>query len=168
MDKEIFRKTEGKLYRYFSNKKKLDFIKKNVAVLQRQVSEIEEDIRKTNVRIDYFKSTGNNERVQSSSDGTSYAERELCNAINMLEKEIVSKQVIIYKEKEKLREIERLNSSVEFTINMMDEESKRFLELKYSDRERVIVIADKMSIAVATVYRLREEIVNDFYILYNQ
>lgn len=46
-------------------------------------------------------------------------------------------------------------------INMLDEESKRFLELKYSDKAKVVAIARKMNMAEATVYRIREEIIEN-------
>ena len=50
---------------------------------------------------------------------------------------------------------------MDFNINMLNEDSKRFLELKYSDKAKVIAIAQKMNMAVATVYRIREEIVEN-------
>lgn len=50
---------------------------------------------------------------------------------------------------------------MEFNINMLNEESKRFLELKYSDKVKVIAIAQKMNMEVATVYRIREEIIEN-------
>ena len=50
---------------------------------------------------------------------------------------------------------------MDFNINMLNEESKRFLELKYSDKAKVISIAQKMNMAVATVYRIIEEIVEN-------
>lgn len=44
---------------------------------------------------------------------------------------------------------------------MWNEGSKSFLELKYSDKAKVIAIAQKMNITVATVYRIREEIIEN-------
>ena len=123
---------------------------------------IEHDIKHTNVRIDpYQNGIGINERVQTSSTGTSYAEKEIMKEIERLEKERVSiiKQILKYKAKK--RELENYISNIEFNINMLNEENKRFLELKYSDEAGVVEIAHKMNMSLATVYRIREEIIKN-------
>lgn len=74
-----------------------------------------------------------------------------------IERVRIVKQIL--KTKDKKRELENYISNMDFNINMLNEESKRFLELKYSDKAKVIAIAQKMNMAVATVYRIREEIV---------
>lgn len=52
-------------------------------------------------------------------------------------------------------------SNMDFNITMLNEESKRFLELKYSDKAKVVEISRKMNMAAATVYRIREEMIED-------
>ena len=81
--------------------------------------------------------------------------------IERLERERVKIVKQILKTKAKKRELESYISNMDFNINMLNEESKRFLELKYSDKAKVISIAQKMNMAVATVYRIREEIVEN-------
>lgn len=162
MDKELFRKTEGKLYRYYESKKHLFGLNEKIARLENHKETIEYDIRHTNIRIDPYQSgPGINERVQTSSTGTSYAEQEIINEIEKLERERVKITKQILKTKAKKRELENYISNMDFNINMLNEESKRFLELKYSDKAKVIAISHKMNMAVATVYRIREEIVEN-------
>lgn len=162
MDKELFRKTEGKLYRYYESKKHLFGLNEKIIRLENHKETIEYDIRHTNIRIDPFQNgTGINERVQTSSNGTSYAEKEMIREIERLERERVKVVKQILKTKAKKRELENYISNMDFNINMLNEESKRFLELKYSDKAKVIAIAQKMNMAVATVYRIREEIVEN-------
>lgn len=162
MDKELFRKTEGKLYRYYESKKHLFGLNEKIVRLENHKETVEYDIRHTNIRIDpYQNGAGMNERVQTSSNGTSYAEQEIINEIEKLERERVKITKQILKTKAKKRELENYISNMEFNINMLNEESKRFLELKYSDKAKVISISQKMNMAVATVYRIREEIVEN-------
>ena len=160
MDKELFRKTEGKLYRYYESKKKIYSIKEDIAGLEREIKTIEYDIRHSNVTIDYYQNgIGIQERVQSSSTGTSYAENEMCKQIERLEKEHVEKTKKLLKNKAKIRELERYIDYMDRNIRMLQEEDKRFLELKYGDKKNILQISMRLNIAQATAYRKREELV---------
>ncbi|MBS5886680.1 transcriptional regulator [Clostridium sp.] len=160
MDKELFRKTEGKLYRYYESKKKIYGIKEDIARLEREVRTIEYDIRHSNVTIDYYQNgTGIQERVQSSSTGTSYAENEMCKQIERLEKEHVEKTKKILKNRSKIRDMERYIDYMDRNIRMLQEEDKRFLELKYGDKKNILQISMRLNMAQATAYRKREELV---------
>ena len=55
-----------------------------------------------------------------------------------MERERVKIVKQILKTKAKKRELESYISNMDFNINMLNEESKRFLELKYSDKAKVI------------------------------
>ena len=160
MDKELFRKIEGKLYRYYESKKKIYSIKEDIAGLEREIKTIEYDIRHSNVTIDYYQNgIGIQERVQSSSTGTSYAENEMCKQIERLEKEHVEKTKKLLKNKAKIRELERYIDYMDRNIRMLQEEDKRFLELKYGDKKNILQISMRLNIAQATAYRKREELV---------
>ncbi|MBS6503913.1 MAG: transcriptional regulator [Clostridium sp.] len=160
MDKELFRKTEGKLYRYYESKKKIYSKKEDIARLEREVRTIEYDIRHSNVAIDYYQNgTGIQERVQSSSTGTSYAENEMCKQIERLEKEHVDKTKKILKNRSKIREMEGYIDYMDRNIRMLQEEDKRFLELKYGDKKNILQISMRLNMAQATAYRKREELV---------
>lgn len=160
MDKELFRKTEGKLYRYYASKKKIYSTKEDVARLEREIKSIEYDIRHSNVTIDYYQNgIGIQEKVQSSSTGTSYAENEMCKQIERLEKEHVDKTKKILKNRSKIREMERYIDYMDRNIRMLQEEDKKFLELKYGDKKNILQISMKLNIAQATAYRKREELV---------
>lgn len=160
MDKELFRKTEGKLYRYYLSKKKIYRIKQEISWLEKELKTIEYDIKHSNVTIDYYqKGIGIQERVQTSPTGTSYAEAEMCKMIDRLEREHVEKTKKILKYKSKLREIERYIEHMNKNIELLNEEDKRFLELKYGDRNSILQISIKLNMAQATAYRKREELV---------
>ncbi|BFK81478.1 hypothetical protein I3900191A7_16230 [Clostridium baratii] len=162
MEKEVFRKTEGNIYRYYETKKAIFGINEKIARLEEQQESIEYDMKHTNIRIDpYQNGMGISERVQTSSNGTSYVEQEISKEIDKLDRERLRIIKLILKLKAKKRDMENYISNIEYNINMLNEESKRFLELKYSDKEKVVSIAYKMNMAVATVYRVREEIIEN-------
>ena len=160
MNKELFRKTEGQLYRYYESKNKIYNIKEDITWLEREIRTIEYDIRHSNVTIDYYQNgTGIQERVQSSPTGTSYAESEMCKQIEILEREHLEKTKKILKYKSRIRDMERYIEYMNKNIGLLQEEDKRFLELKYGDKKNILQISIKLNMAQATAYRKREEIV---------
>ncbi|SHK38535.1 hypothetical protein SAMN02745248_02422 [Hathewaya proteolytica DSM 3090] len=162
MDKELFRKTEGKLYRYYRQKRKIEGYNRQIETLERSIEEIEQNIRDTNVTIDYFQNgQGIEERVQTSSTGSSYAESQIIKAITSLEKELGFKTRKIVKLKAKVRETKEFISYMEYNLSMLEEEDKQFIELKYGDGRNIIYISQTLNIAQATCYRKREELIHN-------
>lgn len=165
MDKDLFRKTEGKLYRYFQSKKKIYSIKERINWLEKQLETIEYDIKHSNVAIDYYQNgTGIQERVQSSASGSSYAETEMCKEIGKLEREHLDITKKILKCKSKLRELDGYIEHIKSNIEMLSEDDKRFIELKYGDKKNILAISLMLNIASATAYRKREELVENIAI----
>jgi len=161
LDKDLFKKTEGRLYRHYRNKKEIEKLKSRVVLLWKQKEQIEQDIRTTNVKIDYYQSgMALGERVQTSSTGTSYAEREIIKAIEKLERELIQKKKKILKLEARIREKEEQIADMDYNISMLSEEYKRFLEWKYGERKSIDWIATEMyGGARTTAYRKREELV---------
>ncbi|WP_346848459.1 transcriptional regulator [uncultured Clostridium sp.] len=162
LDKELFRKTEGKLYRYYRFKREIESITNRIECLETRLKTIESDIKTTNVTIDYYQNgIGISERVQTSSKGTSYAEEEIIKEIGKLEREHCNKTKQLMKARVKLRDMEEFTSYMEFNINMLNEEDKRFIELKYGDEINMPEVATRLNISQATAYRKREELVKN-------
>lgn len=162
MDKELFRKTEGKLYRYFRLKNTSEALKETIAWLETKIKEVEQDIKTTNVTIDYYQSgIGISERVQSSSTGTSYAEGEIIKEITKLEREHCNMVKRLLKSKAKLREVEEFTKHMDYNIKSLNEEDKRFLELKYGECANILKISRLMNMAQTTAYRKREELIEN-------
>lgn len=162
MDKELFRKTEGNIYRYYRYKREIQSITHRIEFLKGRIKKIEEDIQNTNVTIDYYQNgIGINERVQTSNTGTSYAEAEIIKEIEKLEREHCNKIKQLMKAKVKLRDMEEFISYMQFNINMLNEEDKRFIELKYGDGLKIPEVATRLNLSQATAYRKREELVEN-------
>lgn len=161
LEKDLFKKTEGRLYRHYRNKKEIEKLKSRVVLLWKQKEQIEQDIRTTNVKIDYYQSgMALGERVQTSSTGTSYAEREIIKAIEKLERELIQKKKKILKLEARIREKEEQIADMDYNIQMLNEEYKRLIEWKYGERKSIDWIATEMyGGARTTAYRKRDELV---------
>ncbi|MDM0640045.1 transcriptional regulator [Clostridium perfringens] len=160
MDKELFRKTERSLYKYFKYKKKIYHLKDRVGYLENRLIGIEEDIKNANVTIDYYQNgTGISERVQTSSKGISFAESQICKEIGKLEREHITITKKIFRIKADIRYLSDYVSNMDLNLSTLNEEDRRFIELKYGDEKSILSISQSLNIAQATAYRKREEII---------
>ncbi|UBK38665.1 transcriptional regulator [Clostridium perfringens] len=160
MDKNIFRKTEEALYKYFKYKKKIYRLKGRESYLENRLLEIEEDIKNANVTIDYYQNgTGISERVQTSSKGISFAESQICKEIGKLEREHITITKKIFRIKADIRYLSDYVSNMDLNLSTLNEEDRRFIELKYGDEKSILAISQSLNIAQATAYRKREEII---------
>lgn len=162
MDKEIFRKTERSLYQYFKDKKRLGSKREEINKVQEFIDIIGTKIKKCDVSIDPYQSgNGISEMVKTSPSGSGYAEQELIKAIGDLEREYLQWE----REKRKLESEERdliyITFKLENNINLLNEECKKFLELKYKDELQNDVVADKMNMARSTFFNFRSKLVED-------
>lgn len=164
IDKELFRKTEGRLYRYFRQLKEIDKLKHKSITLWDQIQEIEKDIKNTNVSVETSLNMGidySMDRVQTSPSGSSYAESGIIQEITNLEKELKYKKHKILKLRARIRDLEEQTEDMEYNLSTLSEENKRFIEFKYDEKLNPIEISIKMNMAQATAYRKREELVEN-------
>lgn len=162
IDKNIFRKTEAELYRYFDYKKEIIKLQNKIKYQRDRLSKIELDIKSVNVTIDYYQNgVGISERVQTSPSGSSFVEEQMCKEISKLEKEylIINKKIL--KNNHRLREVEGYINNMEINLSTLSEEDIRYIELKYGDKKSILAISQKLNIAQATAYRKREEIISN-------
>ena len=158
--KEIYKKTEGALYGYYEDEKEIKNIVAEIEILEANIAEIEEDIKNTNVKIDYYQNgTGISERVQTSSSGTSFAEQEICNAIEKLENEHAMKIRRLLKLRKRLRKIKEKNSRMKLNLEMLEEDSQQILKYKYSYKKSIQSIALALNYSNSTAGRRKDELV---------
>ena len=50
-------------------------------------------------------------------------------------------------------------SNMDLNLSTLNEEDRRFIELKYGDEKSILSISQSLNIAQATAYRKREEII---------
>lgn len=165
IDKEIFRKTEGRLYRYYRHLKEIEKLKYKVVILWNQKEQIENDIKETNVTIELDLNMGidySRERIQTSPTGSSYAEQEILKAIGNLEKELFNKKKKILKLHARIREIENQDTDMDYAIRMLGEVYKQFVLLKYKQKLSFEQIGRELHMSSkSTVSDWREKVVID-------
>lgn len=162
LDKESFRKTEKKLYNYFSKDRKIRSINKKISLLNQQIDDIEKKLRDVNITIpEESRSITYEERVQTSSDGTSYAERALMRITDKLIVEQARKKEEIAELEEELRSIEVDNIIFEDNIKDLNEEDKKFLKIKYGEKLKDWQAGFKLDISQSTATRIRQRLVED-------
>ncbi|NFF59790.1 hypothetical protein FDB08_02465 [Clostridium botulinum] len=163
MDKETFRKTEGKLYRYFEGDNKISSLKYKIEILNKQIDYIEKKISSTDITIpEESRAISYEERVQGSGDCTSYAEKTLIRIIDSLLKEQSRKKEEIAILEEQIRTIEADNSILEKNIRDLQDEDKKFLKIKYSKgRISDFKVGQVLGMDQSTATRKRQRLVED-------
>ncbi|MCS4521763.1 hypothetical protein JTS97_06995 [Clostridium botulinum] len=92
LDKKLYIKTEERLYRHFRSKKELNKLKNRAKHLSNRIEIIMDKIKNNDVTLEEeSRSRTYDEIVQTSSNGTGYAEKELIRQIERLEIELGEK-----------------------------------------------------------------------------
>ena len=165
MEEDNFKKTEGKLYRYYKNLKLIAKMKRNVSEYQDKIEEVKRDIKNfkdienftnLNMGIDYSR-----DKIQVSVDPANAVENTVIRHMQEFEKEIKEYERIIFSTNKEIRRIEIEQHDMEYKISNLSEEGKRFLEWKYGENKSIGWIAIEMyGGAKTTAARRRIELVN--------
>ena len=162
MSRDRFKQTEDKLYNYFNKEKKIATLNYRIEVLKKQIDKINQELRECDVNIEIESSSpAFEERVQSSSDGTSYAERELIRIIDLKLKRKLSKEIEIEEIKEEIENIELDNSILEYNLQFINEEWYKLLELKYKFKKNETQISLEMNISQSQVNKIKQKAIAD-------
>ena len=158
MSRDKFKKTEDKLYNYFNKEKKIATLNYRIELLKKQRDKINQELKECDVSIEVESSSpGFEERVQSSSDGTSYAEREVIRITELKLKRKVSKEIEIEEIKEEIENIELDNSILEYNLKYINEEWYKLLELKYKFKKNEVQISLEMNISQSQVNKIKQK-----------
>ncbi|KAJ51082.1 putative DNA-binding protein YlxM (UPF0122 family) [Clostridium tetanomorphum] len=161
MNKEILKRTEKILYKYYYHIKTIEKLKNQVVILWKQKEDIEKDIQNSNITLEGgIRSVSYGEKVQTSFDSTSYAEKEAIRAIEKLEKELVYKNQRILKLHTRIRDIEVNIGDINYNINLLEEEDRKFLRYKYGDNKSIEQISIIFNMSRATAYRKKDNLIN--------
>lgn len=166
IDKEVFKKTEGRLYRYYKQLKFIQKLKRKIDLLYDQKEQVEkEKVELRNLRVEIGNNMGidySRDKVQASSSGSSEVERGVIKYIDDLDKEEERILRKILKTNAKIRTIEMELWDIEYNLNMLNEELRRFVEWKYGEKKSIEWISIEMyGGARMTAYRKREEVIEN-------
>lgn len=158
--KELFDKTEDQLKKYFSKDKIIKSLQDRIFILDRQIESINRDLRDCNVSIEIESSSPSFEqKVQTSSNGTSYAEREVMRVTEIRIRRIEDKKVEKEKVLEKLDNIEIECNEIEWKIKDFTGELKTLLELSYKDKCNEYMVSQKMNLSQSQVNKRKKQMI---------
>ncbi|MEY7998627.1 transcriptional regulator [Clostridium sp. Mt-5] len=166
MDKETFKKTEGKLYGYFRDLKEMELLEIDCRELQDQEESIQWDIKHCNVYVspDSHMSPSFSERVQTSPTGESVAEKGIVREIEKLEDELEYVSGKLRRNRARIRQLKRNIAPLKkvLTVPPLSKEMMDFVIYKYKINKSINWIANEMYGGVrSTAYRRRGEILED-------
>lgn len=161
-NKYMFSKIEDELSEYYIDLKRKEIVKKEIDTLNNMLEEIDKNIRTCNITIDAdISGMGINEKVQTSSTGESVVEKAIDRSISTLEREQAQRIERLYKAETELRNIEYKTKKIKSTINLLGEDYKYFINLKYNLCLRIEDIADRLHISIKSAYNKRDKIIKE-------
>jgi len=150
---------EDRIKAYYRDKRELDRLNHNLNLLYCHREEVQKDIDTSNIalvvdiqRIDYDK-----EKVQTSNTA-SPQERAVDNAFAKLEQKLQVLDIEILDTKQLIREVEQKNIDMEFLISQLNDEARRFVEMRYKEKRSGRAIELELNLSEASVWRLRKAI----------
>ena len=158
----LYREIEDKLYKYFNRNNIYNGLNKQLNVINKQIADIEKELRECNyISIDEESSSpGFDERVQTSSTGTSYVESQMIKLTELKLKRKAKKERERENILEQLEDMETIESEIEWKIRDFKGELKTLLELKYEKRMGEQKIALEMHLSQSQVNRKKQQIIN--------
>ena len=161
-NKYMFSKIEAQLYEYYRDLRRKEVIKEEINTLNNMLEKIDKNIRTCNITIDAdISGMGISERVQTSSTGESVVEKAIDRSISTLEREQAQRIERLYKAETELRNIEYKTKKIKSTINLLGEDYKYFINLKYNLCLRIEDIADRLHISIKSAYNKRDKIIKE-------
>ncbi|MBY6950330.1 hypothetical protein [Clostridium botulinum] len=163
LDKKLYSKTEGRLYRYFRDTEEIDKLENRCMELEKTKESLSQDIRNTNVSIDaeLGMTIGYEERVQTSNTGVSRAEQGIIKEIERMQREWKQTRKQILKNHARIREIQRQNADMNYLFRNMETEYRLIAEMKYKEKLGLEKIGERLHIDKSTVKRKKDKIVRD-------
>jgi len=158
-DKKDLSNIENKLKNYFRKEPVIVAKNKQLEKIVKCIEELEQQMKTSNYNIPEESSSPTwGDKVQTSSNGTSYVERELMNIVSRKEVELGDWYKKKYTLEAEIRQIEIDCAALETNISLLDEESLKLLKLKYAEGKTETSIALEMNIEQSWVNRKRKKI----------
>ncbi|WP_075809909.1 hypothetical protein [Clostridium perfringens] len=161
MDKTLFKRTEWQLYNYFENVSKIEAYQSKRDLLKKNIEELERKIKNTDVSLNTdVKSVEFSERVQTSTNGVSAAEKNMINLIEKLEREIEKKEGKIVDLELSIMKMKEDNKSLDkFFDSRLKDYWRKLLEYKYGDGDSNIEICEKLNISETKLVKDKKKII---------
>lgn len=164
MDKELFKKTEGLLYRYWAKKQRIERLRSKLATIEKQTYDIRTIMADKDDLIPMIGVIGNYMAVVTSGggDGSSKVERaynQYERTMDDLHEELLKLVRDKVKTKMKLMQLESESEGVEFALSMLTDADKKIVEQKYLYRRSNVQVGMALGFDEGTIRYKRRAIV---------
>ncbi len=164
MKKESIKFTEEKIKEYFNIEEKIALIN-NLIISLEEKKEILEDKNK-NLKLDFdidIRSITIDDMPKGSGDGTSYFESNIMKQIQDNEKMIKNIEEDILNQKDEIFRLEIKNAKMRNIINILRDDYKIMLILKYSKNMSETEITLKLNLSTSQYHRNKQKIIKSIY-----
>ena len=160
VDKQLM---EERIEAYYRDKRSLEYNQHMLNMLHRHRQEAQRDIDNNNFHELEAELKGiayDKDKVQTSA-ARSPQEQALENAFAKLERRVGEIDIEIIETGQLIRDIEARTADMEFLINQLNDEARRFVEMRYRDNRSMKAIGHTISLSEMGLWRLREELFRD-------
>lgn len=160
MDKQLFKQTENMIYKYYQKDKLIKSLNAKLKLLENQIEAIQNDLRICNINIEpSMNPISYEECVKTSSNRTSYAEKEVMRITEFKIKRMIEKELEKQKIFEQIDNIEKDALEIEWKIDDFTDELKRLLELKYKKRFNDNKIGEEMHLSQSQITKIKWKLI---------
>ena len=165
MGKNFIKRTEEKIKSYFTKKNQIRILTSTVSDLENQILKINENIKNLNFldieKIDI--KSPDFESILTKNSPSSYIENGIVTQIEQRERLLknINQKLEDYKSKIYILNLE--TSQMKNIFNILREESKKLLILKYQKNKSEIEISNELNISISQYHRNKMKILKDIY-----
>jgi hypothetical protein len=161
-DKKDLSEIENKLKNYFRKDPVIVAKNKQLEKIVKCIEELEQQMKTNNYNIPEESSSPTwGDKVQTSSNGTSYVERELMNIVSRKEVELGDWYKKKYSLESEIRQIEIDCAELETNISLLDEDNIKLLKMKYGDNKTDLEIGYLLAMEQPGVTKRRRRLLED-------
>lgn len=161
----LYKETEDKLYKYFNRYSIQKGLSNQLVVLNRQIEDIEKELKSCNyISIEEeSKSAGFEERVQTSPNGTSYAEGQVIVLTELKLKRKAKKELERENILNQLEDLESITAEMEWKVEQLKEDYKKMLNLIYKENMNEVQISFKLHLSQSQVNKRKNQILERIF-----
>ena len=159
MEENRFKSVEDRLYGYYRDIREIDGLKKQNDYLSEKLDEIEGILKRND--FDYDISLGSltyEEKVQTSSSGESVIEKHI---MRQAEKYLKYQEAIVYDILDndlRIKNKELSIAKMDVAIELLDEEEKDFIKLRYDEKLLIENIAVRLNMTDRNIYYIKKRL----------
>lgn len=159
---------ERKIVSYYRDLKQLAWLKSKQSLLEKQLQEIKKDMDNGNINFATDIKAVSYDAVSVQNSISQGLEKNIDSGYRKLENEYLRIQEKITDTKLDIRFIEENTAHLGYIISLLNENSRRLLELYYLKcNKSYVAIGLEMNVSHSTVSRLKRETLRSIHMLYN-